>query len=184
MPKLPLKQLAQGGAATGNPVTWNGTKYAPGTSVAAADIHNTNGSGGSDICVKAGTSVADASVSATAKIFSARTAIGGTEVEYFGVTKAGITCGVINQQGTDSSATPGNATINKTCGISAILANNSYVTITNSLAATASRILVTWYGDHGAARWWVVRAAGSFTVVLSSTASANTPFGWEVSSLS
>lgn len=88
-----------------------------------------------------------------------------------------------DQPGTDSSATPGNATINKPSGISAISSGTNNVTITNSLANTNSKIMVTWLGDHGAARFWVTRAAGSFTVNISTNASANTSFCWEVASL-
>jgi hypothetical protein len=177
--KIALKQLAQGGAATGNPIAWDSAKYAPATSIVVADAHNTNGTGASDVCIKVGTSTADGSVNATAKLLSVITGITGTETTQVYFTKGGT----INQQGTDSSATPGNATINKATGISAILLGSASVTITNSLATASSRILITWLGDHGAARSWVVRAAGSFVVTLSSVAAASTPFAWEVSAL-
>lgn len=91
--------------------------------------------------------------------------------------------GGLNQSGTDSSGTPGAATINKPTGISAIASGSSTVVITNSLATTTSRILITWLGDHGQARSWVSRAAGSFTVTLSGNASANTSFSWEISTI-
>jgi Concanavalin A-like lectin/glucanases superfamily len=91
--------------------------------------------------------------------------------------------GLIVQSGTDSSGTPGNATIDKPTGVSAIASGATTCIITNSLATTASRIIITWYGDHGATRSWVTRAAGSFTVSLSSAATAHTSFGWEISSL-
>lgn len=91
--------------------------------------------------------------------------------------------GRVDQSGTDSSATPGAATINKPTGISAIASGATTVVITNILANANSRITVTWLGDHGAPRWWVTRAAGSFTVTLSAPATANTPFSWEVASL-
>jgi hypothetical protein len=135
--------------------------------------------GAADVLVKAGTSTADGSVNAAAKLLSVRTGVGGTEIEQLYVVKGGA----INQQGTDSSATPGAATINKATGISAIASGSSTCTITNSLATTSSRILITWLGDHGAARSWVARAAGSFTVMLSSNAATNTSFAWEVSAL-
>lgn len=91
--------------------------------------------------------------------------------------------GRLDQSGTDSSGTPGAATINKPTGKSAIANGATSVTITNSLVAATSRVMVTWNGDHGAARAWATPAAGSFTVTLSAAASANTTFSWEVSNL-
>lgn len=85
--------------------------------------------------------------------------------------------------GTDTSGSPGAATINRPSGISAIASGATSVTITNSLVAAGSRVLVTWHADHGAARWWVTRAAGSFTVTLSAAATANAAFSWEVSTI-
>ena len=52
-------------------------------------LFNTNGTGASDVVVKVGTSVADASVVAGARLLSVRTGIGGTEVERFYVDKFG-----------------------------------------------------------------------------------------------
>lgn len=86
----------------------------------------------------------------------------------------------ILRSGTDSSGTPGAATINKPSGISAIASGASTCVITNSLATTTSLIHIDWYGDHGAARSWVVRSSGSFTVTLSSNATADTSFGWTI----
>ena len=88
-----------------------------------------------------------------------------------------------NRAGTDSSGTPGPATINKPSGISAVLSGATSVTVTNSLATAGCRVSLTWLGDHGAARSWVTRAAGSFTVNLSGAASSSAPFGWEISYL-
>ena len=48
----------------------------------ATALYNTNGSGSTDLCIKEGTSVADGTVNASAKIWTLRTGIGGTEVEY------------------------------------------------------------------------------------------------------
>jgi hypothetical protein len=105
---------------------------------------------------------------------------GSGTADYFKVV-AGV--GRVDQWGTDSSGTPGAATINKPTGISAIASGTNTVTITNSLATATSRVMITWLGDHGAARWWVNRSAGAFTVVLPTNATANTAFAWEVSSL-
>lgn len=59
--------------------------------VIGTTICNTNGTGASDIAIKAGTTTADASVNATAKLLSLRTGIGGSEVEKFYVLKGGET---------------------------------------------------------------------------------------------
>jgi hypothetical protein len=91
--------------------------------------------------------------------------------------------GRIDQRGTDSSGTPGAAIIDRPAGINAIASGATSVTITNSLVASNSRVMVTFHADHGAARWWVTRAVGSFTVNLSAAATANAAFSWEVSSL-
>lgn len=90
--------------------------------------------------------------------------------------------GRIFQSGTDSTGTPGAATINKPTGKSAIANGASSVTITNSLCAAASRVMVTFHADPGS-RYWVVPAAGSFTVNLSSAATADVAFSWEVSNI-
>ena len=97
---------------------------------------------------------------------------------------ADVTIGdATTQSGTDTSGTPGNATVNKPNGIAAIASGATTCVITNSTATATSRILLTWYSDSGAARSWVVRASGSFTVTLSSAAAADTAFGWSVTTL-
>jgi hypothetical protein len=142
-------------------------------------VRSPGGSGATDVCVRVGSTLADASVNATAKLFSVRTGIAATEVEKLSISSAGR----VDQFGTDSSGTPGNATINKPTGISAIASGSSTCVITNSLATLTCRPKITWYGDHGATRDWVNRASGSMTVELSSPASADTSFGWEISYL-
>jgi hypothetical protein len=72
--------------------TFAGAKTFLATIVASAGIQvaslfNTNGTGASDVCVKVGTTVADASVNAAAKLLSIRTGIGATEVERYFATK-------------------------------------------------------------------------------------------------
>lgn len=91
--------------------------------------------------------------------------------------------GRIDQRGTDSGASPGAATADRPAGVNAIASGATSVTITNNLVAANSRVMVTFHADHGAARWWVTRAAGSFTVTLSAAATANAAFSWEVSNL-
>ena len=53
-------------------------------------LWNTNGTGASDVCVKVGTSTADGSVNAGAKLLSVRTGVGATEVEYASLTKSNL----------------------------------------------------------------------------------------------
>lgn len=91
-----------------------------------------------------------------------------------------VTQGRIDQSGTDSSGTPGAATINKPSGKSAIAAGATSVVITNSLVAAGDQVHITWHGDHGQIRDWVTTAAGNFTVNLNAAASANTAFCWTV----
>lgn len=197
---------------------------------ARLDLRSDLGAGASDVCSVVGSTVADGSVSAAAKLLSLRTGLGATEVEkvYWekngayvgtyirlpsdgsggfdlglcrqfgnnfsgnifynyngGVSTIGLntSTGRIDQRGTDSGAAPGAASIDRPVGINAIASGASSVTITNSLVAANSRVMVTFHADHGAARWWVTRAAGSFTVNLSAAATANAAFSWEVSSL-
>lgn len=77
-------------ASTGNvafSATSAGRFSANGTLKLTSD---TLGAGSSDVCTKIGTTIANTSVHATAKIFSIDTGIGGTEVEQASMTKAGV----------------------------------------------------------------------------------------------
>lgn len=72
--------------------TFSVAPVAPGvTAPAATSLALTTplGAGATDVCAKVGSSVADGSVNATAKLFSIRTGIGGTESEKMYVTKNG-----------------------------------------------------------------------------------------------
>ncbi len=53
-------------------------------------LRSAQGAAAADIAVKVGTSIADASVNATAKMLSVRTGLNGTEVEKFWVGKDGV----------------------------------------------------------------------------------------------
>lgn len=53
-------------------------------------LFGTNGSGAADVVIKAGTTLADASVNNTAKLWSVWTGLGGTEVERLTLTKNGL----------------------------------------------------------------------------------------------
>lgn len=100
---LKLTLTAAGAAADGIVTqiaqTFAGVKTFAAKVIAAAGVEvtnatgsmwNTNGTGASDVCVKVGTSTADASVNANAKLWSARTGLnGGSEVESLAVYKGG-----------------------------------------------------------------------------------------------
>lgn len=114
----------------------------------------------------------------------------GFEVNNVGFTQAfcriggqySATFGRIDQRGIDRSATIGADTQNFPTGINTLASGATSVTITNSLVTTSSRVIVTFHADPGG-RYWVTRAAGSFTVNVSATPGANAPFSWEVSTL-
>lgn len=89
--------------------------------------------------------------------------------------------GMLSQSGTDSTGTPGAATINKPTGKSAIAAGASNVVITNSLVTAASNIIITPHArDATCKELIVVPAAGSFTVSGTANATAALPFSWRV----
>jgi len=89
--------------------------------------------------------------------------------------------GRIDQSGTDSTGTPGAATINKPIGKSAIALGAASVVITNSLVSAASHVVITPHArDATCKELIVVPAAGSFTVSGSANATAALPFSWEV----
>lgn len=201
---------------------------------AALVLRSDLGAGASDVAVKAGTSVADGSVNAGAKVFSVRTGLGGTEIEKLYVSKAGyvwtqggvygstsssqsyawcdsgaarlvystsqiiLTTGLIrfydgsnyslhvnygrlDQSGTDSSGTPGAATINKPIGTSAIAAGASSVVITNSLVAAGDWVMITPHARDATCKELIaVCGAGTITVSGSAAATAALAFSWEV----
>ena len=249
--------------------TWAGVKTFTGAIIASAGVQlaslwNTNGTGATDVCVKVGTSTADGSVNAGAKLLSVRTGVGGTEVEKAFIDKSGglsaggqistssasgaggfafgstavlwetgstlvlrargsaanynsttpaiwlIPFGAVDpddliisvatsggthlatvngagrfdQSGTDSSGTPGAATINKPTGKSAIAIGASSVVITNSLVTAAMRVMITPHArDTTCKELIAVAAAGSFTVSGTANATAALPFSWEVSNI-
>lgn len=203
---------------------------------AALVLRSDLGAGASDVAVKVGSSVADGSVNAAAKLLSVRTGLGGTEVEKFYVNKAGglwsaggtflgndatgntslslgaagggfifnggvhafqfnggflrfisgsvvawyvDSSGRVDLRGTDSSGTPGAASISKPTGKSAVASGASSVRITNTLVAAGDQVHVTMHGDCGQ-RHWVSTGAGYFDVVLSGAATADTAFCWTV----
>ncbi len=94
--------------------------------------------------------------------------------------------GRMDLYGTNSTGTPGAATIDRPSGISSLANGQTSVVITNSLipnpATTRVRISVTFHADP-VGRYWVVQNNGSFTVNISAAAGADLPFSWEVNGL-
>jgi hypothetical protein len=92
--------------------------------------------------------------------------------------------GRFDQQGTDSSGSPGAATVAKPIGKNAIALGASSVVITNSLVTASSVILITPHARDATCKELIaVPAAGSFTVSGSANATAALPFSWEVKTL-
>jgi hypothetical protein len=174
---------------------------------AAAGIEATSTHGthpdAADTCIGVGTHIADASVGGSAKLLSVFTEGTAAVIPYFSVTKTACnvissawvaaadyvhnsteirTDGMIARYGRDRSSAAGGQTEYAPVGNNSIASGATSSTITTSFATTSSHILITWLGDHGAARSWVTRAAGSFTVNLSSAASGDTGFSWMVTS--
>lgn len=89
--------------------------------------------------------------------------------------------GQISQVGAVSGAI-GADTRNVALGTNTLASGATSVTITNSLVTTSTPVFVTFHADPGG-RVWVTRAAGSFTVNVSSAPGANAPFSWEVKAL-
>ena len=92
--------------------------------------------------------------------------------------------GTISWSGTDTTGTPGAATINKPAGKSAIAAGASSVVITNSLVSASSRVMITPHARDATCKELIATpAAGSFTVSGSASATAALAFSWEVSNI-
>jgi hypothetical protein len=81
---------------------------------------------------------------------------------------------------TDSSGTPGNATINTLSGRAAFAAGGSTVVITNSLVTANSKVFVQQRNDTTLKSISVNPAAGSFTVTGNAAATAITIFDFLV----
>lgn len=86
--------------------------------------------------------------------------------------------------GTDSTLSPGNATINKASGKSAIAIGAATVRITNSLVTAASRVHITPHARDATCKELIaVPSAGFFDVSGTANATAALPFSWEVSNI-
>jgi hypothetical protein len=92
--------------------------------------------------------------------------------------------GAQSLRGTDSTSTPGNVTIDKPSGKSAIAAGASTVRVTNSLVASGSRVLVTPHARDATCKELVaIPGPGFFDVSGTASATSAVPFSWEVSNL-
>lgn len=94
-----------------------------------------------------------------------------------------ITSGNVQTDYTDTSGTPGAATINKASGRAAIAIGAASVVITNSLVTAASRVLTQMEGAIDATLTGplnVTLAAGSFTVTGNANATAAKKFSFLV----
>ena len=92
--------------------------------------------------------------------------------------------GALSIRGTDTTGTPGAATIDKPSGKSAIAIGASSVVITNSLVTAASRVIITPHARDATCKELIaVPGAGIITVSGTANATAALPFSWEVSNL-
>ena len=95
-----------------------------------------------------------------------------------------VATGITAQYGTDSSGSPGAATIDKPSGKSAIAIAAASVVITCAVCTAASRVMITPQSRDATCKELIaVPGAGSFTVSGSAVATAAVVFSWEVSNL-
>jgi hypothetical protein len=139
--------------------TFAGVKTFTSALIASAGIQlgllfNTNGSGASDVAIQAGTTLADASVNAGAKLLQVGTGIGGTFVEKFYITKAGgIVTGFI-------STLPGGWPTANSCTMS----GGASLTMSGGGSSTGNVInLGDFTGDRGVIRNKLGASAASAT---------------------
>ena len=89
--------------------------------------------------------------------------------------------GLVSQSGTNSSGSPGNATINKPCGISAIAMGASSVDISNSLVTAGMWCMITPSARDAVCKELIaVCTLGHITVSGNGNAAAALPFSWEI----
>lgn len=181
-----LKNTSTGGLLTmetssGTTIGWGGvsqTVYDSNNSITSAPVSVWNRSNAADgaSAVAAYSHATAGWTNANAKLHSFRNNL--TE------NAAIAASGRLDQAGTDSTATPGAATINKPIGKSAIAAGSASVTITNSLVTTGSHIIFSPHNsDLTCKELYVIPGAGSFTLSGSAAATATLAFSWRVSGL-
>jgi hypothetical protein len=96
-----------------------------------------------------------------------------------------LASGQHNMSGSDSSGTPGDATIHKPSGISAMAIGFNTCVITNRLIPDPTirrvRIMITPHAKLET--WWVVQSAEAFTLASIGNQIAVVPFSWEINEL-
>lgn len=120
---------------------------------ARLDLRSDLGGGASDVCSVVGSTVADASVNADAKLLSVRTGLGGTEVERFHVKKDG---GIVT--GSTSTLTGGWSTAN-----SCTMSGGASLTMSGAGAGGQLLTLGANTGDRAVIRNWVGASGASAT---------------------
>ncbi len=90
--------------------------------------------------------------------------------------------GGLTMDRTDSTASPGDAVINKMAGVSSIAAGQASVTITNSLVTTSSSVFAMLQASDGTLTQILrcVPGSGSFTITGNASATGNTRVAWFV----
>lgn len=160
--------------------------YATGTSGISETVRAISSRGDSGLkCVTLGTESAAPSDDAILAQFAKGVSVTNHVDAGNGTALARVMAsGRVDQAGTDSTGTPGNATINKPTGKSAIAVGAASVVITNSLVTASSRVHITPHARDATCKELIaVVAAGSFTVSGSANATAALPFSWEVSTI-
>jgi hypothetical protein len=119
---------------------------------------------------------------ANAAVSLAPTGTGNVTVGAAGTGSTTVTrVGSLTVLSTDSSGTPGNATINTLSGRAAFAAAGTTVVVTNSTVAATSKVFVSLRaGDSTLTSVRVTPAAGSFTVTGNAAATATTIFDFFV----
>lgn len=92
--------------------------------------------------------------------------------------------GMVNQRGTDSTGTPGAATIDRPTGKSSIAAGASSVIITNNLVTTGTHIVFSQHARDTTCKELIVTAgSGFFTISGNGNATAAIPCSWRIATM-
>lgn len=192
-----------GGGVTSGPETWAGVKTFSNTPVFStgatfsngATIASTNGlydelSTTSGFFVRAAISAGNATATNPAFFIRPSNALDPTDGVLLTQTNAGSAVWSVNYAGTivapytDSTGTPGAATIDKPFGKSAIAIGASSVVITNAQVAATDIVMITPISNDTTCTPHSLRVgttgAGSFTVNCAANATAATQFSWAV----
>lgn len=154
--------------------------YAVETNGARVDL----GTGSNDFLVSDGTSVNVGN--SAGSLISKDLALAATTGNAINVNSAKLVIaaasGKVSFDATDSSGTPGAATINKPSGQVSVAAGTNSVVVTNSLVSTTSVVLTVMQTNDSTCDYVdsVAPAAGSFTIVTSANCTGNTKIGFVV----